>query len=261
MVYTIVIPVYNKEATILRAVHSALQQTLKPQEILIIDDCSTDDSMLQLEPLLHSGPLRVLQMAENSGISKVLNAALCQIKTPYFIQLDGDDWLEQTACERLIGAMESCPEAAFSYGDHRLWECHGKGQLSFHKEWRQPLFHSKYDMLLKLGYMLNPRCYRTECVKAVGGWLVDDPWEGRYYEDARMVIRLASRYKWIHLPELLHNVTISQKKSQSKIPMYNELRKSFYEAMLMEWGGEYKPVWETASTGRIILKELRPNAR
>jgi hypothetical protein len=107
--------------------------------------------------------------------------------------------------------------------------------------------------------MLNPRCYRTQCVWEIGGFDTDDPWGGRYYEDARMVIRLAEKYAWVHVPELLHNVLIDREKSEQKIPMYNHLRKTFYEEILKRWGNEYLPVWKTAATGRVILQALVPN--
>ncbi|MFD1175769.1 glycosyltransferase family 2 protein [Paenibacillus puldeungensis] len=256
--YTIVIPNYNKEKTLYRAVKSAAQQSLSPELILIIDDASTDRSLTELKSFSNDPRIRLVHMKTNVGISKALNEALKYITTPYFIQLDGDDWLEPQAAERLVKSLDKRPKAAFSYANHRLWEADAKGKLKCTDHVLQPLFENKYDFLLKLGYMLNPRCYRTDCVRNVQGWLTNDKWEGRYFEDARMVIRLAARYEWVHVPELLHNVTIDRAKSQQKMFYYNHLRKSFYEEMLKHWGDRYEPVWETASTGRILLKGLKP---
>ncbi|MNW66135.1 hypothetical protein D3C74_445790 [compost metagenome] len=73
-----------------------------------------------------------------------------------------------------------------------------------------------------------------------------------------MIIRLASNYSWIHIPEILHNVIINRQKSQKKIQYYNPLRKSFYEEMLKQWGDLYEPIWKKASTGRIVLEQLKP---
>ena len=261
MSYTIVIPVYNKEETLYKAVNSALNQTLPPDEVLVVDDASTDHSLLALEPFMDNPCLKLIQMPQNSGTAKVLNKALEHINTPYFLQLDGDDWLEPVAGEKLVTALQKNQAAAFAYGNHMLWEYNANLGLKPVKQLIQPPFNNKYDFLLKLGYMLNPRCYRTEYVRKLGGFDTDDPWEGRYYEDARMVIRLAEYYEWIHVPEILHNVLIDRKKSAQKIPMYNRLRKEFYEKMLQKWGNEYLPVWHTASTGRIILQALIPNPK
>ena len=254
--YTIVIPNFNHRDTLPGALISALEQTLQPEKIIILDDASTDDSIKRLQSTIKSSKIEIIESKENEGISKVLNKALEHINTPYFIQLDGDDWLECHAAEKLITSLERTPHAAYAYGNHRLWEETEDGFLKLYNNIIQPYFSDKYDMLLKLGFMVNPRCYRTEYVKNVGGWLTNDPWDGRYFEDARMILRLASKYSWVHVEDFLHNVRYSKRKSDGKIDYYNYLRTHFYEELLEEWGATYKPVWKTASTGRVILERL-----
>ncbi|WP_110927980.1 glycosyltransferase family 2 protein [Bacillus massiliglaciei] len=258
MEYTIVIPVYNKEEYVYRAVQSALNQTLPPASILIIDDCSTDSSMMQLEPFLGDPRLKIIQFKKNAGISKVLNKALDTITTPYFIQLDGDDWLEPQAGEKLITALHHNPSAAFAFGNHTLWTYNDQYELVLMRNMIQPHFTNKYDFLLKLGFMVNPRCYRAESIKEIGGWITDDPWEGRYLEDARMIIRLAGKFSWIHIPELLHNVYYDPIKGKKKFPIYNEVRKSFYEDILISWGDLYTPIWNVNSAQVVYLEKLVP---
>ncbi|MGZ7440702.1 glycosyltransferase [Paenibacillus sp. TH7-28] len=259
--YTIIIPNFNHESSIVAAVQSAIRQTLPPESILVIDDASTDRSLARLDASIKDPKIRVIRISKNSGISAVLNAALPHIQTPYFIQLDGDDWLDKKAAEKLVTSLHRNPKAAFAFADHRLWERNAEGTLECVNQILQPAFETPYDFLLKLGYMVNPRCYRTASVREVGGWLTNDPWEGRYFEDARMIIRLAAGYSWIHVPELLHNVRINRQKSDSKIKYYNHLRKSFYEETLKQWGDHYNPVWRTAPTGRIILERLEPRQK
>ncbi|MNO20282.1 putative glycosyltransferase EpsE [compost metagenome] len=256
--YTIVIPVYNHEKTVAQAVRSALKQTWSPELILIMNDASTDDSLKTLYPFTQDAKVRLISMGNNIGISNIMNVALSYITTPYFIQLDADDWLEANAAERLIKGLHRAPEAAFSFGNHRLWEQNADGTVSCIDQVLQPKFKNKYDFLLELGYMINPRCYRTPCVREVNGWVINDPWNGRYYEDARMIIRLASQYSWVQLNDLLHNVRINRKKSSDKKKYYNFLRVSFYEEILKRWGDQYEPVWKLASTGRIVLEKLNP---
>ncbi|MNN14451.1 Hyaluronan synthase [compost metagenome] len=260
LAYTIVIPNYNHEQTIVEAINSAIKQSLSPEAILVVDDASTDRSLEKLQFFDHNPKVQIISMEKNSGISHVLNAALPHIKTSYFIQLDADDWMEENTAETLVKAMQKEPTAAFAFGNHRLWEMNSQGELSLVDEVHQPPFKHKYDYLLKLGYMVNPRCYRTECVRGVNGWITSDPWDGRYYEDARMIIRLAALYSWVQIPELLHNVRVNRQKSSDKIQYYNPLRKSFYEEMLRQWGNLYEPVWKMAATGRVVLKELKPKA-
>lgn len=256
--YTVVIPNYNHADTIENAINSVINQSLSPEHILIIDDGSTDRSLDKIQHFKKNPKIRTLSMKKNSGISHVLNKALKYITTTYFIQLDPDDWMEPNTAELLIHAMQSEPTAAFAFGDHRLWEPDPQGNLYCVSELRQPSFKNKYDFLLKLGYMVNPRCYRTDFVRKLNGWITNDPWNGRYFEDARMIIRLAAQYSWVHIPKLLHNVRINRQKSHNKIVFYNSLRKSFYEEMLIQWGDLYEPVWKEMPTGRIVLEQLRP---
>jgi glycosyltransferase involved in cell wall biosynthesis len=256
--YTIVIPVYNKEERLYMALQSAFRQTLPPAAVLVIDDASTDCSMLQVEPFLNRAELKIIQMEQNVGISKVLNEALKRIDTPYFLQLDADDWLEAQAAERLVSVLHHDPLSAFAYGNHRLWKYDDQFQLIFVRDMIQPRFSDKYDLLLRLGYMVNPRCYRTEYVRAVGGWWTNDRWEGRYLEDARMIIRLAGQYSWIHIEEILHNVLLNAEKGRKKYPMYNTIRKQFYEEMLRRWGNEYHPVWRMSEAQVLYLHRLIP---
>ncbi len=59
---TIAIPVYNSAATLTRCIRSAMQQTMRDIEILVADDCSTDDSAAVAEALAAEGIVKPLQM-------------------------------------------------------------------------------------------------------------------------------------------------------------------------------------------------------
>jgi len=89
---SVVIPAYNAEATIERAIESVLHQTLPPEEIIVVDDGSTDgtaEKVRQYEPKVrylfesHSGPSK----ARNFGI-------LAAQQGEWIAFLDADDeWL------------------------------------------------------------------------------------------------------------------------------------------------------------------------
>lgn len=256
MEYTIVIPAYNKESFIGAAIDSALAQTLPAASILVVDDASTDRTRAIAEARLRYRRAKILGMKQNSGISKVLNRALAEIDTPYFLQLDADDWLEPQAAQCLVSALHDRPDAAFAYGNHRLWIREENHRPVLFEEVVQPPFPSKYDFLLYLGYMLNPRCFRTQSVRQIGGYRTEDPWDGRYYDDVRTIVLLAERFAWVGVPRFLYNVNYGIDRSIFRIPIYNFFRQTFYEEMLERWGGEFTPVWAIGSTGRIVLKDL-----
>jgi succinoglycan biosynthesis protein ExoO len=88
---TVVIPVFNKERHVERAIRSTLSQTLSPAEILIVDDASTDGSSERIAA--HSSPLiRVLRRtAPGPGGYAARNLAIETSRTEWIAFLDADD--------------------------------------------------------------------------------------------------------------------------------------------------------------------------
>jgi glycosyltransferase involved in cell wall biosynthesis len=92
-VFSIVIPLYNKESTIARAIRSVLSQDFnKTFELIIVDDGSTDDSALQVSKFSDSRITFVIQ--KNKGVSAARNRGVSEAKSNYVAFLDADDeWL------------------------------------------------------------------------------------------------------------------------------------------------------------------------
>lgn len=96
------IPCYNAGATIRTVVEASLRQTLPPREILIVDDASTDDTLLKVEGL----PVRIIRHKRNLGLACARNTALAEAKCEFVASLDSDcvpteDWLQNlAACMR-----------------------------------------------------------------------------------------------------------------------------------------------------------------
>lgn len=106
---SIVIPVYNTEDYLSRAIESCLNQTFKGLEIIIINDGSTDSSLqiAQAYEAKYTG-IRVVT-TENRGLSEARNKGLDVARGRYIYFLDSDDWIEpQTIehCYRLANENE-----------------------------------------------------------------------------------------------------------------------------------------------------------
>ncbi len=97
---SLIIPVYNTDKYLPQCLESAINQTLKEIEIIVIDDASTDDS---LQIIRHYESLddriKVIAFAENQGNGFGRNEAIRQAKGEYIMFLDSDDWLELNAAE------------------------------------------------------------------------------------------------------------------------------------------------------------------
>lgn len=91
---SVVVPCFRCEYTIERAVSSVFRQTVLPSEIILIDDCSPDDTARVLRSLQeqHGNDLiRVISLSENSGPSVARNAGWEMSRYPYIAFLDADD--------------------------------------------------------------------------------------------------------------------------------------------------------------------------
>jgi glycosyltransferase involved in cell wall biosynthesis len=90
---SVIIPTYNRQSEILRAVESVIQQTVKPFEIIVIDDGSTDNTKNTLYPVKEY--IRYIK-TENNGVSSARNRGILESKGDWVGFLDSDDtWLPQ----------------------------------------------------------------------------------------------------------------------------------------------------------------------
>jgi glycosyltransferase involved in cell wall biosynthesis/SAM-dependent methyltransferase len=111
---SVVIPLFNKEQAVECTLKSVLHQTRKPDEVIIVDDGSTDGSTAAIDRVLKaqrpSFPVRVISQ-ENQGVSAARNRGADEARFDYIAFLDADDeWLPDYLgeLERLASA---CPNA------------------------------------------------------------------------------------------------------------------------------------------------------
>jgi glycosyltransferase involved in cell wall biosynthesis len=101
---SVILPVYNGEATILRAVRSVLNQTYPHLELLVVDDGSTDTTLEKLAVFQNHGQdarLRVIRQA-NQGVAMARNTAFAHATGDYIAFIDADDlWLPQKLATEL----------------------------------------------------------------------------------------------------------------------------------------------------------------
>lgn len=89
MKISVIIPLYNKKDTILGALDSVLNQQVLPDEIIVVNDGSTDGSEKVVENLKH--PLITVIHQKNRGVSAARNKGIELAKSEWIAFLDGDD--------------------------------------------------------------------------------------------------------------------------------------------------------------------------
>lgn len=97
---SIVITAYNVEKWIGQAVESAIRQTFKDTEIIVVEDCSTDLTR-EILSKIEDKRLKVLYNSSNVGAGVSRRRGIEAANGEYILLLDGDDWLDEDFIEEL----------------------------------------------------------------------------------------------------------------------------------------------------------------
>lgn len=107
---SVVIPVYNGAATIVRALDSVLQQTLAPLEVLVVDDGSQDDTRSVVDAYVSQSGRRSVRLIcqENGGPASARDAGIRAAKGTHVALLDADDTWLPTKLEVSYAFLSEC---------------------------------------------------------------------------------------------------------------------------------------------------------
>jgi glycosyltransferase involved in cell wall biosynthesis len=115
---SLIIPTYNGSAYLRDALESVRSQTLPPCEVLVADDCSTDETVaIARDAALKSPvPLTVIPLAENSGgPARPINIGVAAARGEFALVLEQDDVLLPGALEQHVQGLTHATDAAFSF--------------------------------------------------------------------------------------------------------------------------------------------------
>lgn len=107
---SVVIPAYNREATVLTAIRSVLWQTLPPTEVIVVDDGSTDGTAAVVEAL-GDPKVRLVRQA-NGGAAAARNTGIREARCEWVAFQDSDDEWLATRLERQFAARAADPAPA-----------------------------------------------------------------------------------------------------------------------------------------------------
>jgi succinoglycan biosynthesis protein ExoO len=128
MDFSVIIPAYNVSGIVGRAIRSAAAQTLPPFEILVIDDCSTDNTVEVVRALGQEIPsLRLLSTPVNGGPSAARNVGLREAKADWIALLDSDDAWKPGRLKRL-SEVASATSADFVADNLVMWDAVAEAQ-------------------------------------------------------------------------------------------------------------------------------------
>ncbi len=105
---TIYICNYNYSKYVLDCIKSIFEQDYDDYELIILDDCSTDDSMNKIvEFVEHDVKIKILRNKENMGLPASCNKVLEMARGKYIMRVDADDLLKQGILKKMVEEMET----------------------------------------------------------------------------------------------------------------------------------------------------------
>ena len=141
---TVVIPLFNKKATIQRALHSVFIQTVHPEEIIVVNDGSTDGSEKVVETINH--PLIKLIHQTNAGVSAARNFGIKEAKGDWIAFLDADDEWMPEYLQKINFLNRSFPDCSVAATAYMTQDHNGK---------QKKLILNKIDFICDDGILTN----------------------------------------------------------------------------------------------------------
>ena len=126
---SVVIPCYRCADTIVRAVASVAAQTLRPAEVILVEDCSNDETLAVLNQLQSEYPLgwiKVIPLSFNVGAGEARNAGWDAARGSYIAFLDADDSWHTQKIAIQYGWMSAHPDITLT--GHECQEVNGGAQ-------------------------------------------------------------------------------------------------------------------------------------
>ena len=133
---SIIIPVYNVESYIERCLLSVIKQSYEDIEVILVNDCSTDNSMTLVNKILSSyeGPIKffIITHDTNRGLSAARNTGITNAHGDYLFFLDSDDYISNDCIRTLYDIIADDSTINMVFGNVEIIKEEG---YSDDKEW------------------------------------------------------------------------------------------------------------------------------
>lgn len=184
---SVVIAYFNGSKFISKALSSAIEQSVQPSEVIVVDDGSEPNEssyLLSLQEIYGFSYYR----QQNGGQSKARNLGASQASSRFICFLDQDDYFLPNHIKDLLDSWDDRdPKLAYVYGD--LWRATEAGQVTAHSCIKSESEHPHKDLqtMIKSNLFILPSAtlISREAFQAIGGF--DEQFRG--YEDDDLFIR------------------------------------------------------------------------
>lgn len=209
---TIMIPVYNGSNYVKEAIESALAQTYKNTEVIVINDGSTDNGKTKAIAESFGNKIKYYEK-ENGGVSTALNLGIKKATGDYICWLSHDDLYYPNKVERQMEEIEKYDENTILFSDFDLIDEHGNKFDEVHYNHKQVQKKPDYAVLRGMigGItLLIPK----HAFEKTGEFKV----ELRCTQDYDMWFRMLENYRFVHMSESLTMTRIHRNQDTNTSP-------------------------------------------
>ena len=158
---SVIVPVYNKVSTIFQSIESIFDQSYGNFEIVVVDDCSTDDSRKMIDGIKEPR-LKKIYLVKNSGVAKAYEAGFKKAKGKYIFIQDSDD---MSLPDRIEKCIENIGDADMLYHGIYLVSRHPSVAVAVRRY--HPPKPYEYDRIFKEQYIPGVFMGKTSFFKKV----------------------------------------------------------------------------------------------
>ena len=234
---SVIIPTYNRETTILKAVKSVLDQTYQDIEVIIVDDGSTDKTK-EIIGDIRDKRVKYIRLADNAGACKARNIGIDMAKGDYIAFQDSDDIWRPNKLERQMDFMNKA-EADMIFSAIKRFYIYGERETSIFPDKVPPNMPTCNEMF---HHLLSENCVsmvtvlcRSECAR-------DTKFDESLprSQDWDWALRIFRKYHVRFLNEVLVDSYEQQDSLTSSVNKYIKALRIIYE--------KYKDIIEKDST-------------
>lgn len=185
---SVIVPIYNRSKYLKEAIASALNQTYKNIEIIVTDDCSSENPQA-IVASFQDPRIRFRRNAKNLGVAQNIIAAVNEGRGKYIASLNDDDIWNEDFLEKLVPHLDANPELVLAFSDHYIIDGNGNIDLKATEQcsrlWkRNKLKQGIYQPFYKIGlvYQAIPSAVAAVIRKDAIDWKNFPPQAGPFWD-------------------------------------------------------------------------------
>jgi glycosyltransferase involved in cell wall biosynthesis len=236
MTISALIPTYNRRVQVQRAIKSVLSQTVPVDEIIVVDDGSTDNTVAEIERQFGTC-VRVIRQ-QNQGASSARRRAILESVGEWVAFLDSDDEWTPDRNRLLLEAIEQVPsDVAWIFGDSQEVTDDGDGKTQYEKLGLQvPVAVRIFNDSLRIQHpwqfgILSGSVFRRDAIMELGSF-TENLKKG---EDILMGFQIACRYRSAAIPSVVAKFYRTSDLCATSLSADQSVSADYYEALMKSY--------------------------